>query len=70
MLLYVVCVFFQLLLLNPVNMLITFGACTEGIIASGMSTFMPKFMENQYGYSAGLSAMIVGKQGRGGEEWL
>ena len=50
-----------LLVKNPVNMLVTLGAVTEGLLTSGFATFMPKFLQNQYGLTAGAAAMLGGK---------
>ena len=50
-----------LLVKNPVNMLVTLGAVTEGLLTSGFATFMPKFLQNQYGLTAGAAAMLGGR---------
>ena len=50
-----------ILLKNPVNMLVTFGAVTEGLLVSGFMTFVPKLIQNQFGLNAGVSAMLGGE---------
>ena len=42
-------------------MLLTCAAVSEAILTSGFSTFMPKFIENEYGQTAGVAAMIGGE---------
>ena len=55
------CVFFlQLIVCNPVVMLITFATVSEGVLTSGVATFISKFIEAQYNYPAGIAAMIGG----------
>lgn len=34
-----------------------------GILVAGFSTFMPKFIEYEFGLSAGTAALYVGKWG-------
>ena len=53
-----------MLLKNPINMLLIFAAVLEALVTSGFSTFMPKFIQNQYGQTAGAAAMIGGNFGR------
>ena len=48
------------LLKNPTYMLISFGGAFDGLSLSGLSTFLPKFIQQQYGYSAGVSALLFG----------
>jgi len=48
------------LLKNPTYMLISFGGAFDGIALSGLSTFLPKFIQVQYGYTAGFSAILFG----------
>ena len=51
----------QILFCNPVNMLLTGLAMTEGMLSSGFSTFMAKFIQNQFGQTASTAAMLGGK---------
>jgi hypothetical protein len=48
------------LLTNPTYMMINFGGAADGMTISGLSTFLPKFIQSQYGFTAGFSAAIVG----------
>ena len=48
------------LLKNPTYMLVQLGSAVDGLVVAGLSTFLPKFIQFQYGYSAGFSAAIVG----------
>ena len=48
------------LLTNPTYIMIALGGGADGFTISGMSAFLPKFMQSQYGFSAGVSAAIVG----------
>lgn len=48
------------LLTNPTYMFINFGGGSDGFVISGLSAFLPKFIQSQYGFTAGLSAAIVG----------
>ncbi|XP_059079706.1 solute carrier organic anion transporter family member 4A1-like [Tigriopus californicus] len=48
------------LLTNPTYMFINLGSAMDGFSIAGASTFLPKFMQYQYGLSPGLAAMVVG----------
>lgn len=48
------------LLKTPPFLFITLAGATEGMITSGFATFMPKFIQNQFGISAGWAAMLTG----------
>ena len=48
------------LLTNPTFLLVSLGGLGDGAIISGLAAFLPKFIEQQYGLSNGLSAQIVG----------
>lgn len=52
---------FWLLLKNPVNMSINFAGVFESLSTSGIATFAPKLIENQYGQTAATAAMISGE---------
>uniref|UniRef100_A0A8D0L2X4 Solute carrier organic anion transporter family member 4C1 n=1 Tax=Sphenodon punctatus TaxID=8508 RepID=A0A8D0L2X4_SPHPU len=46
--------------LNPVLMCLIMAASTEALVATGFATFLPKFIENQFGYSTSFSATLGG----------
>ena len=48
------------LLTNPTYMMINFGGGADGFCISGLSAFLPKFLQSQYGFSAGIAGAIVG----------
>ena len=48
------------LLKNPTYMFISIGGAFDGISLTGLSTFLPKFIQQQYGYTAGVSALLFG----------
>ncbi len=48
------------LVTNPTYMFINFGGAMDGFSLSGMSTFLPKFLQAQYGFTSGKSAILVG----------
>ena len=50
------------LLTNPTYMMINFGGGADGFCISGLSAFLPKFLQSQYGFSAGIAGAIVGKE--------
>lgn len=50
----------RLLLTNVPYMLINLAAAADGILVAGFSTFMPKFIEFQFGLPAGTAALYVG----------
>ncbi|XP_055870859.1 solute carrier organic anion transporter family member 4A1-like [Biomphalaria glabrata] len=50
----------KLLLTNVPFMFINLAAAADGILLSGFSTFMPKFIEYQFGLPAGTAALYVG----------
>ena len=45
---------------NNLFLLICFAGCGDGAVISGFSSFLPKFVENQYSISRQVSAQIVG----------
>ena len=51
----------KLLLCNPTNMFVTMAGVTQGIVVSGFTTFMPKFIQSQFGVSAGTAALLGGR---------
>jgi len=46
---------------NPAYMCITAVVTSELALAAGFSTFMPKYISNQFGYTASWSAMVTGE---------
>ncbi|KAK3598170.1 hypothetical protein CHS0354_008845 [Potamilus streckersoni] len=48
------------LLRNPTYICFTIGGAAEGIINSGMATFLPKFIQNQYNLAASSAAILTG----------
>ena len=48
------------LLKNPTYMFISIGGGFDGLTISGLSTFVPKFIQVQYGYTAGFAALLTG----------
>uniref|UniRef100_A0A8D0GEM7 Solute carrier organic anion transporter family member n=1 Tax=Sphenodon punctatus TaxID=8508 RepID=A0A8D0GEM7_SPHPU len=50
----------MILLRNPVLMCLIMAASTEALVATGFATFLPKFIENQFGYSTSFSATLGG----------
>ena len=48
------------LLTNPTYMFINFAGASDGMTIAGLSTFLPKFIQFQYGYSAGFAAILMG----------
>ncbi|KAL5014579.1 hypothetical protein ScPMuIL_008849 [Solemya velum] len=50
----------MVLLRNAPFICLCLAGASDGIIMSGFSTFMPKFIQNQYGVSAGLASMLAG----------
>ncbi|XP_065262903.1 solute carrier organic anion transporter family member 4C1-like [Emys orbicularis] len=49
-----------ILLKNPVLMCLIVAASTEALVATGFATFLPKFIENQFGQSSSYSATLGG----------
>ncbi|KAJ7335736.1 hypothetical protein JRQ81_013677 [Phrynocephalus forsythii] len=49
-----------LLLRNPVLMCLVVAASLEALVATGFATFLPKFIENQFGYTSSYSATLGG----------
>nr|XP_056704794.1 solute carrier organic anion transporter family member 4C1 [Euleptes europaea] len=48
------------LLKNPVLMCLVIAASVEALVATGFATFLPKFIENQFGFSSSYSATLGG----------
>ena len=53
----------RILLCNPTNMLVNLAGATESLLVSGFATFMPKYIQNQYGLTAAMSATLGGGYG-------
>ncbi|XP_070599078.1 solute carrier organic anion transporter family member 4C1 [Erythrolamprus reginae] len=49
-----------MLLRNPVLMYLVIAAALEALIATGFATFLPKFIENQFGFTSSYSATLGG----------
>ncbi|NXU16072.1 SO4C1 protein, partial [Pardalotus punctatus] len=49
-----------ILLRNPVLMSLIIASSTEALVATGFATFLPKFIENQFGESTSFSAALGG----------
>lgn len=49
-----------ILLKNPVLMCLIIAASTEALVATGFATFLPKFIENQFGQTSSYSATLGG----------
>ncbi|XP_072453473.1 solute carrier organic anion transporter family member 4C1-like [Notamacropus eugenii] len=50
----------QILLRNPVFMCLALSTATEALITTGFATFLPKFIENQFGLSSSFAATLGG----------
>ncbi|XP_041041264.1 solute carrier organic anion transporter family member 4C1-like [Carcharodon carcharias] len=49
-----------MLLRNPVFMALVIAGTTESLVITGFVTFMPKYIENQFGLTASLAAILGG----------
>ncbi|GCB80010.1 hypothetical protein scyTo_0017060 [Scyliorhinus torazame] len=49
-----------ILLKNPVFMALVVAGTTEALVITGFVTFMPKYIENEFGLSASLAAILGG----------
>ncbi|NWY65133.1 SO4C1 protein, partial [Erithacus rubecula] len=49
-----------ILLRNPVLMSLIIASSSEALVATGFATFLPKFIENQFGKSSSFSATLGG----------
>ncbi|NWI99377.1 SO4C1 protein, partial [Crypturellus undulatus] len=50
----------MILLKNPVLMSLIIASTSEALIATGFATFLPKFIENQFGQTSSFSATLGG----------
>ena len=48
------------LLTNPTYLFVSLAGGVDGLIISGLSAFLPKFIEQQYQISNGVAAQLVG----------
>ncbi|KAL3892415.1 hypothetical protein ACJMK2_004625 [Sinanodonta woodiana] len=48
------------LLRNPTYVCIIISGACEGMVISGMATFLPKFLQNQFDLNAGSAALLTG----------
>uniref|UniRef100_A0A663MVQ6 Solute carrier organic anion transporter family member n=1 Tax=Athene cunicularia TaxID=194338 RepID=A0A663MVQ6_ATHCN len=51
---------FPMALLNPVLMSLIIASSSEALVATGFATFLPKFIENQFGKTSSFSATLAG----------
>ncbi|XP_062608330.1 solute carrier organic anion transporter family member 4C1-like isoform X1 [Saccostrea cucullata] len=51
---------FWILMKNPAFLFISLAGTFEGFSTSGMATFLPKFIQNQFGVSAASAAILAG----------
>lgn len=42
-------------------MCLVLSTCSEALVATGFATFLPKFVENQFGFSSSSAATLAGK---------
>ena len=50
----------KLLLCNPTNMFTTFGSVCDSFVVQGFATFLPKFIQTQYGQTMSMAALVAG----------
>uniref|UniRef100_A0A8C5TID2 Major facilitator superfamily (MFS) profile domain-containing protein n=1 Tax=Malurus cyaneus samueli TaxID=2593467 RepID=A0A8C5TID2_9PASS len=55
-----ICLYLWILLKNPVLMSLIIASSSEALVATGFATFLPKFIENQFGKSSSFSATLGG----------
>lgn len=48
------------LIKNPPFLFTMLAGATEGILTSGFATFVPKYIQNQFGVSSGAAALYTG----------
>ncbi|XP_070533600.1 solute carrier organic anion transporter family member 4C1-like [Ptychodera flava] len=50
----------KILVKNPAFMFVNLARCTSGLLLAGYTPFTPKFIENQFGVTAGVAGIITG----------
>lgn len=64
---------FKILITNPTFVFLSLAGATEGMLVSGLATFLPKVIEFQFSIAASLAALIMGAvtvPGAGGGTFL
>nr|XP_037276481.1 solute carrier organic anion transporter family member 4A1-like [Rhipicephalus microplus] len=51
---------FKILITNPTFVFLSLAGATEGMLVSGLATFLPKVIEFQFSIAASLAALIMG----------
>ena len=49
------------LLKNPAYVCVALASATGGLVTLSMATFLPKYMQNVFGLTAGRAAMLAGE---------
>ncbi len=52
----------KLLLTNPVIIFVTLSTITEGMVVTGVATFLPKIIQNQFIQGLSWAALLAGKK--------
>ena len=49
---------------NPTYLFTCLAGCTEAMLISGFTTFLPKIIENEFQQTAGTAAIVAGNFGK------